>query len=154
MSSHTAGESAETAIHESRKYPGLQGRDKTLLKIAEARIQACIAGKGTKLDLDNLQLTSLPSELGECTSLKELFCGGNNLVGLPAELGQCASLDELVIINNKLEGLPVELAKCTLLEELYLVGNPLWLERDLWTMEALRARWEHERPHTKSAAKR
>ena len=41
------------------------------------------------------QLTSLPAEIGQLTSLTELGLQGNQLTSLPAEIGQLTSLTEL-----------------------------------------------------------
>ena len=44
------------------------------------------------LDLSGNQLTSVPAEIGQLTSLRELYLSGNQLTSLPAEIGQLTSL--------------------------------------------------------------
>ena len=45
-----------------------------------------------ELDLGGNQLTSLPAEIGQLTSLTELDLSGNQLTSVPAEIGQLTSL--------------------------------------------------------------
>ena len=49
------------------------------------------------LYLAHNQLTSVPAEIGQLTSLKRLGLSGNQLTSLPAEIGQLASLTELYL---------------------------------------------------------
>ena len=46
-----------------------------------------------RLDLSGNQLTSVPAEIGQLTSLEELGLGGNQLTSLPAEIGQLTALE-------------------------------------------------------------
>ena len=50
---------------------------------------AHVAGE---LNLDYNQLTSLPAEIGQLTSLKRLNLSGNQLTSVPAEIGQLTAL--------------------------------------------------------------
>ena len=61
--------------------------------------RACAAGgsgssqlTGLTLHLGGYQLTSLPAEIGQLTSLEVLYLYGNQLTSLPAEIGQLTSL--------------------------------------------------------------
>ena len=47
------------------------------------------------MDLYGNQLTSVPAEIGQLTSLEELYLGGNQLTSVPAEIGQLTSLEQL-----------------------------------------------------------
>ena len=44
------------------------------------------------MNLGDNQLTSVPAEIGQLTSLRELVLYDNQLTSLPAEIGQLASL--------------------------------------------------------------
>ena len=41
------------------------------------------------------QLTSLPAEIGQLTSLRELYLYDNQLTSVPAEIGQLTALERL-----------------------------------------------------------
>ena len=56
--------------------------------------------------LDGNQLTSVPAEIGQLTSLRELDLGSNQLTSVPAEIGQLTSLRELCLDGNQLTSLP------------------------------------------------
>ena len=45
--------------------------------------------------LDRNQLTALPPEIGQLTSLRDLTLDGNQLTALPPEIAQLAKLREL-----------------------------------------------------------
>ena len=76
------------------------------------------------------QLTSVPAEIGQLTSLRELSLSGNQLTSLPAEIGQLTSLDGLTLATeltmgggtngNLLTSLPAEIGQLTSLRELDL----------------------------------
>ena len=53
------------------------------------------------------QLTSLPPEIGQLTSLEKLWLSGNQLTSLPAEIGQLTSLKLLWLYHNQLTSVPV-----------------------------------------------
>ena len=70
----------------------------------------------------------IPPELGNLTSLEELWLHGNGLNGpIPAELGNLTSLEVLwLYANNALTGpIPLELTNLAELEDLRLSGNDL-----------------------------
>ena len=102
----------------------------------------------TSLDLSNLNLTTLPKEIGRLTSLQALsltnnqlstlpkeiyqlgnlqglFLSDNMLSALPKEIGQLPSLQWLSLSNNRLTTLPKEIGQLTNLEGLYLNKNQL-----------------------------
>ena len=54
----------------------------------------------------HIQLTSLPAEIGQLTSLSKLHISGNQLTSLPAEIGQLTSLTQLYLRRNELTTLP------------------------------------------------
>ena len=82
----------------------------------------------TRLDLRNNQLTgSIPTELDNLSSLRDLNLVGNRLMGsIPAQLGNLSSLQTLNLSDNQLAGtIPAELGNLANLEHLYLAGNEL-----------------------------
>ena len=94
------------------------------------------------MNLDDNQLTSVPAEIGQLTSLRELDLSGNQLTSVPAEIGQLTSLrswtspqsaderaggdraahvaEELDLDDNQLTSVPAEIGQLTSLTELYL----------------------------------
>ena len=81
-----------------------------------------------RLDLDsnNLQGT-LPSAIGNLTSLEGLLLGNNQLSGaIPAEIGNLTSLEGLGLHGNSLSGaIPAEIGNLTNLRQLFLSDNSL-----------------------------
>ena len=75
-----------------------------------------------KLDFDGVdfgwtdELTNVPAEIGQLTSLKELHLSGHKLTSVPAEIGQLTSLDWLYLSGNKLTSLPAEIGQLTSLK--------------------------------------
>ena len=82
----------------------------------------------THLILPNNQLSgSIPAELGNLSSLTRLNLPNNRLSGsIPSQLGQLSSLERLELTLNKLTGsIPSQLGSLSALSELYLNGNSL-----------------------------
>ncbi len=70
---------------------------------------------------------TLPSALGELTSLRGLALWGNRFTGpIPPELGRLANLKDLHLDGNQLTGpIPLELGRLANLKDLHLDGNQL-----------------------------
>ena len=49
------------------------------------------------LHLTDNQLRSMPAEIGQLASLRELYLYGNQLTSVPVEIGQLTSLKKLTI---------------------------------------------------------
>jgi len=80
-----------------------------LLKIKKAG-----KDKAKQLDLWDNQLTSLPPEIAQLTSLEGLYLQDNELTFLPPEIGQLTSLTRLMLDGNPLiEPPPPVIAKGT-----------------------------------------
>lgn len=77
------------------------------------------------LDLRCNQLVSLPSELGECKALEELYVSDCLLASLPDTIGGCTNLVVLAAARNALVALPPSLALCQSLQCLDLTNNQL-----------------------------
>ena len=77
------------------------------------------------LTLEDLELTSVPSELGNLGNLEVLYLSGNNLADIPSELGDLASLQFLTLAHNELTELPPELTNIDNLRFLLLNDNEI-----------------------------
>jgi internalin A len=69
--------------------------DRTPKEIALERIQNAVHTKATSLDLNGLDLTSIPKEIALLTDLKELDLGRNKLKSLPDEVFSLTNLEVL-----------------------------------------------------------
>jgi len=88
----------------------------------------CGSSKVTWLSLGWNKLTgTIPSELGNLTSLTNLHLGGNSLTGtIPAELGNLSNLTWLNLQLNSLTGtIPSEFGNLTNLTNFYINNNSL-----------------------------
>lgn len=76
------------------------------------------------LDLSHNKLTgSLQAEIRFLQNLKVLDLSHNQFTGVPAEIGQLKYLEVLNLANNRLTGLPLELGNLNNLKILSLQGN-------------------------------
>ena len=57
-------------------------------------------------DSGSSQLTSVPAEIGQLSSLTELNLDNNQLTSVPAEIGQITSLQVLTLDDNQLTSVP------------------------------------------------
>ncbi|HRQ41796.1 MAG TPA: COR domain-containing protein [Chloroflexota bacterium] len=79
----------------------------------------------TELDLHNQEITELPSEIGQMSSLKSFNISLNKLTAVPPEIGQLSSLKSLDLGGNQLTAVPPEIFQLTSLQSLDLGGNQL-----------------------------
>jgi internalin A len=92
-----------------------------------------------ELDLRGRNLSSLPEEIGQLTTIKTMRLNGNRLTRLPPEIGALVNLRQLDIDGNRLTQLPVEIGKLTKLETLWASGNELaWLPPEIGQLTSLR----------------
>lgn len=89
------------------------------------RIQEAKETNLNELDLRNLDLTELPSEIGQLTNLQSLAVTGNLLKHLPKEIENLNNLQELFLEDNRLNEFPKEIIKLTNLHTLDLSSNQL-----------------------------
>ena len=95
-----------------------------------------------KLDLSQRELTALPPEIGQLTSLQTLNLDGNQLTSLPPEIGQLTSLQTLGLLGNRLTALPPEIGQLTSLQTLNLDGNQLTsLPPEIGQLTSLQTLW-------------
>jgi hypothetical protein len=95
------------------------------METALQRIQLAKKTNATLLDLSDLELCDLPTELFELSSLTKLDLSNNKLVNIPKEIGQLISLSVLDLGNNQLLAIPKEIGQLSSLTELNLNGNQL-----------------------------
>ena len=82
----------------------------------------------TRLDLSQNGLSgSIPAEIGDIASLRDLWLFGNELSGeIPAELGNLTHLEDLLLFDNQLSGeIPAEIGNLGNLHTLWLYNNEL-----------------------------
>jgi len=75
-----------------------------------------ICGEDIQIDvehlyLDNNQLTSLPTEIGNLVNLKCLYLYNNKLTSLPTEIGNLEKLERLGLRNNHIPKEEIEKLK-------------------------------------------
>jgi internalin A len=78
-----------------------------------------------KLDLSEMELTTLPLEVFQLTNLTNLSLSGNRLTALPPEIAQLTNLQSLSLNENQLTAVPSEVIQLINLQSLYMLGNQL-----------------------------
>jgi len=78
-----------------------------------------------ELWINNIQLTSLPSSIGNLKNLMYLNASDNQLINLPSSIGKLTKLKKLYLHHNQLVSLPIELGKLKNLTELHIHNNQL-----------------------------
>jgi internalin A len=101
----------------------------------------------TTLNLDNNQLTTLPSPIAKLGNLKWLYLSRNKLLQIPPEIGQLHSLIFLYLNNNHLTELPSEIEKLRSLQLLDLRRNQLVkLPIEITELGSLEKLYLHDNP--------
>ena len=95
--------------------------DRELLEVIETAARREVR----YLNLSWNQLSELPPEIGQLTSLKFLDIGYNQLSQLPPEISQLTSLQSLHLSSNPISELPPEIGQLANLRSLYLRNNPI-----------------------------
>ncbi|NCR77025.1 MAG: GTP-binding protein [Microcystis aeruginosa K13-06] len=88
-------------------------------------IQRAKDERAEKLDLSNKNLTEIPPEIPQLTSLLKLNLINNQISEIPEALAQLTSLQELNLSINRIRGIPEALAQLTSLQRLYLGNNQI-----------------------------
>ncbi|MEL6160447.1 MAG: COR domain-containing protein [Cyanobacteria bacterium J06627_32] len=92
---------------------------------AKRRIAKALKTNDLSLDLSNLGLTDVPSEIRQLTHINRLDLSQNKLTSVPPELGQLTQLTILSLYQNQLTSVPPELGQLTQLTILSLYQNQL-----------------------------
>lgn len=90
---------------------------------AERRIAACKVERGNVLGLLGLGIEELPASVRELRGLRVLRANGNALTTLPSWIGELTSLEGLHLHDNRLEQLPPEIRHLQNLVTLTLDGG-------------------------------
>ncbi|KAJ8749728.1 hypothetical protein K2173_012279 [Erythroxylum novogranatense] len=77
------------------------------------------------LSLSQNHLTTLPSEFGELSSLRQLYVSHNKLDSIPAEIGLLTQLEVLKANNNRISMIPTSIGNCQSVVEVDLSSNLL-----------------------------
>lgn len=85
----------------------------------------CSSGHVTSLYFSTGQLSNLPADIGNLTSLESYTLFGNGLTTLPPEIGSLTNLEVLKIFNNPLTSLPAEIGNLTNLGDLAVFNGAL-----------------------------
>ncbi len=79
----------------------------------------------TRLNLYGNELASLPSTIGNLSQLKSLNLSGNQLASLSSTIGNLSQLKSLNLSGNQLASLPSTIGNLSQLTNLYLSGNQI-----------------------------
>ncbi|MBS0629013.1 MAG: leucine-rich repeat domain-containing protein [Verrucomicrobia bacterium] len=79
----------------------------------------------TELDLEYIELISIPNQIWQLTNLQKLNLGENQLTSIPKEIGQLTNLQQLFLDKNQLTSIPNEIGHLTNLHNLNLNHNHL-----------------------------
>ena len=80
---------------------------------------------GTNISLFRHNLSGIPSEIAQLTTLKELDLYGNEISTIPLEITQLINLTVLDLGWNEIGDIPSEIARLTSLNKLNLAGNKI-----------------------------
>jgi Leucine-rich repeat (LRR) protein len=88
-------------------------------------IKICKCTNLVGLRLDYLNISTIPSVIGNLINLKFLYLEHNNLECVPIEISKLSNLESLYLNNNYLTTLPKQLCELENLKELELKMNPI-----------------------------
>jgi len=88
-------------------------------------IQRAKDERARKLDLSKKNLTEIPPEIADLTSLQLLDLSNNQISEIPEALAHLTSLQRLFLYNNQIREIPEALTQLTSLQYLYLSNNQI-----------------------------
>jgi len=91
---------------------------------AKLRIRHAKRGNEKSIDLSNLGLSEIPTEILQLSALETVDVSGNRLSSLE-RLGQLPHLRDIIAQNNNIGTLHEELLDLYFLDSINLVGNPI-----------------------------
>ena len=91
---------------------------------AKLRIRHAKRGNEKSIDLSNLGLSEIPTEILQLSALETVNVSGNRLSSLE-RLGQLPHLRDIIAQNNNISTLHEELLDLYFLDSINLVGNPI-----------------------------
>jgi Leucine-rich repeat (LRR) protein len=94
-------------------------------KMKRLSLSFCHIHTLTSLNFSYNQLTSIPNEIGQLSSLEHLYLNNNQLTSIPNEIGQLRSLKGLDLDHNQLTSIPNEIGQLKSLKHLFLNYNQL-----------------------------
>jgi len=84
-----------------------------------------------RLDLGHNEITEIPDEISQLTSLEQLWCNSNPLNKLSAELYKCSKLKVIDVRDTEINDIPREVGRLKNLVEFDLRGNKLRSKLDV-----------------------
>lgn len=78
---------------------------------------------GKSVDLSGHQLTTLPDDVLQQTTITNLNVSNNQMTTLPAAISNLTNLEVLNVENNRLQTFPSEISKLTKLREIHANNN-------------------------------
>jgi predicted ATP-binding protein involved in virulence len=104
---------------------GIKKNDMLNQQNKNLKIFPSISPGETHIYVNNNQIESIPSSIGNYPTLLRLYITANKIKELPVEIGKLKQLQLLLLGNNQISKLPVEIGQLTNLTQLRLENNKL-----------------------------
>jgi Leucine-rich repeat (LRR) protein len=79
----------------------------------------------SKIDLSSNQITSIPEVIGQLSQLSELLLSNNQITSISDVIGQLSKLSNLVLSNNQITSIPDVIGQLSTLSSLALSNNQI-----------------------------